>query len=292
MRLSHFDDINAYLTRVEPFLLQREAENCLPIGIVTTLRTGERFAVDARPPYLTLVEDDAGRIVTAVIATPPHNVVLTQVDANAEAEAHEFMPVIVRDTLKVMPDMPGVVGPSTLAAQFATQWESLAGGVARVDANERIYRLSEVRHVRHAPGAMRRITEDDRQLLREWLRDFSAEALGVPNDPHLESQIDRRLRFASSGMYLWDTDTGPVSIAGYSGPTPHGIRMGPVYTPPELRGQGYASTLVADLSQLLLDEGRQFVFLFTDLANPTSNLIYMEIGYEPVADVTAYRFMP
>jgi predicted GNAT family acetyltransferase len=79
-------------------------------------------------------------------------------------------------------------------------------------------------------------------------------------------------------------------MAGYTGPTPHGIRIGPVYTPPELRGRGYASALVAQMSQALLDAGRSFCFLFTNLANPTANHIYEEIGYQTVVDVDVYRF--
>jgi predicted GNAT family acetyltransferase len=64
----------------------------------------------------------------------------------------------------------------------------------------------------------------------------------------------------------------------------------PVYTPPALRGRGYASALVAAVSQAQLDAGRRFCFLFTDLANPTSNRIYQDIGYEAVCDVDEYRF--
>jgi uncharacterized protein len=47
---------------------------------------------------------------------------------------------------------------------------------------------------------------------------------------------------------------------------------------------------VASLSQRLLDEGRTFCFLYTDLSNPTSNRIYIDIGYEPVCDSWNYRF--
>jgi hypothetical protein len=44
------------------------------------------------------------------------------------------------------------------------------------------------------------------------------------------------------------------------------------------------------VSQAELDAGRRFCFLFTDLANPTSNHVYMDIGYEPVRDVDGYAF--
>ncbi len=75
----------------------------------------------------------------------------------------------------------------------------------------------------------------------------------------------------------------------HGSPTPSGIRIGPVYTPPADRRQGYASALVAAASQTLLDQGRRFCLLFTDLANPTSNHVYQAIGYEPVTDVDQYR---
>ncbi|MEO2005035.1 MAG: GNAT family N-acetyltransferase [Candidatus Poribacteria bacterium] len=48
---------------------------------------------------------------------------------------------------------------------------------------------------------------------------------------------------------------------------------------PELRGRGYASALVAKLSQHMLDSGFSFCVLYTDLANPRSNAIYEKIGY-------------
>jgi len=89
--------------------------------------------------------------------------------------------------------------------------------------------------------------------------------------------------------WIWD-DGGPVSFTGIGGPTPNGIRLGPVYTPPDLRRRGYAGNLVAAASQAQLDRGKTFVFLFTDLANPTSNHIYQEIGYEPIADVDMWAF--
>jgi predicted GNAT family acetyltransferase len=81
-------------------------------------------------------------------------------------------------------------------------------------------------------------------------------------------------------------------MAGVTGPTPHGIRVGPVYTPPSDRGHGFASAVTAAASQAQLDQGRRFVFLFTDLTNPTSNKIYQAIGYEPVIDIDQWSLEP
>jgi predicted GNAT family acetyltransferase len=101
--------------------------------------------------------------------------------------------------------------------------------------------------------------------------------------------VARRQEDPNGGLVFWE-DGETVSFAGYGGLTPNGIRIGPVYTPPELRGRGYGSALTAALTQQLLDGGRRFCFLFTDLANPTSNSIYQRIGYRPVSDVDAWAF--
>lgn len=65
-----------------------------------------------------------------------------------------------------------------------------------------------------------------------------------------------------------------------------------IYQPPERRRRGYASALVAALSQHQLDAGRRFCFLFTNLSKPTSNHIYQAIGYEPVVDIAELHFIP
>jgi predicted GNAT family acetyltransferase len=80
-----------------------------------------------------------------------------------------------------------------------------------------------------------------------------------------------------------------VSLVGHSEPTTTGIRIGPVYTPPDRR-RGYASNLVAALSRWQLEDGYRACFLFTDLANPTSNKIYTEIGYIRVCDAAEHAF--
>jgi hypothetical protein len=155
--------------------------------------------------------------------------------------------------------------------------------------NEHIYQLDTVMPVGGVPGRLRRATEADRPLLEDWLAAFFAEA--VPGEAGTASAwVTEALHSTTRGVYLWEVEGKPVSLAGHSGPTPNGMRIGPVYTPPALRAHGYASAVTAALSQLLLDQGRRFCFLFTNLANPTSNKIYQAIGYRPVIDVDIYEF--
>jgi predicted GNAT family acetyltransferase len=79
-------------------------------------------------------------------------------------------------------------------------------------------------------------------------------------------------------------------MAVAKGATRHGTRVGYVYTPPERRRRGYASALVAQVSQRMLSDGFRFCVLYTDLSNPTSNAIYARLGYEPIADVVDVTF--
>jgi hypothetical protein len=141
------------------------------------------------------------------------------------------------------------------------------------------------------PGRMRFAAKDDRELLVEWADAFAAEAL-PEGAPRLDTEelVDRRLAGGGAGMVLWEDAGWPVSLAGFGGMTPHGIRIGPVYTPPALRRRGYAGALVAHLSRHLLDGGRDFCFLYTDLANPTSNHVYVNVGYELVCESAEYVF--
>ena len=85
---------------------------------------------------------------------------------------------------------------------------------------------------------------------------------------------------------------GRSPLSGWGGPTPNGIRIGPVYTPPDLRGRGYATVARRRALAALLDGGRRFCFLFTDLANPTSNAIYERIGYVRVCESAMVAFAP
>jgi GNAT superfamily N-acetyltransferase len=263
------------------FLEAREAEHNLLFGICSQIEADPTQYPD--PPYLAAVLDD-GRVVGAALQTPPWRLVVSVFDHPAVAAA---LVGDVRDRA-----LPGVVGPAEAAGAFATARAESAGATAALSRHERAYRLREVRPIRPSPGAMIRAEPGHRDIVREWIEAFHVEAIGQSGAPpqDFDAMVDRWLRGIGRVPYLWVDNGRPVSFAGAGGLTPHGIRVGPVYTPPELRGHGYASNLVAGVSQAQLDAGRTFVFLFTDLANPTANHIYQDIGYEPVIDIDEWAF--
>ncbi len=275
VEVRRYDDVDEFLRRAGEFLVAREAEHNLILGLCASLRREPRMY--GQDSYLAAAEE-AGRVVAAALRTPPHNLVLSEVDDPRAIEP------LVADVHSVFGALTGLLGPTQAAAQFVGAWERVTGVRGRRVLAERVFRAESVTPPRDVPGRMRPYRDSDRELVVRWLDAFTAEALPeAPPEPAV-SWLDRRLAEPEGSVVLWE-DGEPVSLAAAGGSTPSGIRIGPVYTPPELRGRGYASALVAELTRGLLERGRRSCFLFTDLANPTSNRIYKRIGYRPVGDV-------
>ena len=282
-RVRQHATVDEFLAAAGDFLEAREAEHNLLFGIASWVRVSGELLTDGPATFAT-VTDPHGRVVAATLRTPPHNQVLSCVDDLGAVDA--LVGALARKPL------PGVLGPTEAAARFAEGWTTATGQPTRVQIAERIFRLERViPPARPAGGSWRVVEPRDRDLIARWLVAFTTEALpGEPPPADPTGAAERWIAQVARVGYVWEDAGQVVSLVGAGGETPHGIRIGPVYTPPECRGRGYASSLTAAVSQDQLDRGRRFVFLFTDLANPTSNKIYQAIGYEPVADVDMYRF--
>ena len=249
---------------------------------LTAQRSSERFEI--QPFYAAVLGDDA--LQAAALMTPPHNLV---VYAAPESDAAQAFTLLAQRLVQENWPVPGVLGPSQAALEFATLWQAQTGQAFRLNMHERIYELRQVIPPPPAAGHMRPALPDDLDLVARWLFEFNTEALPDEKITLEEARKNAFNRIGDGSFYLWD-DGQPVALAGKTRPTPHGCCVGPVYTPPEFRNRGYATVLTAALSQLLLNSGKQFTALFTNLANPTSNSIYMKIGYRPVCDFDLYRF--
>jgi len=185
---------------------------------------------------------------------------------------------------------PGVIGSRAVATRFASAWCAHTGCTSVVRTEQMIYRLDAVNPIAYGPGALIQAAEAHLDLVAEWMIGF----FEITPEGHLEREDAHSRAEQSVGagrVYLW-CDEVPVSMAWKTRPTRHGITVSGVYTPPALRRRGYATSCVAALSQLLLDEGYAYCTLYTDLANPTSNHIYQEIGYHPIQASIDYTFAP
>lgn len=276
MNVRRFADPDAYLKAVSTLLTADEARHNLMLGILATLRDHPSFY----PQYRLWLAEDAAAIQGAAVRTPPHNLVLARPrdDGALEALAHG-----------IDDELPGVIGALPEADAFAAFWSDRTATTPVTHRGQAIFQLDRVDRVSGVAGRMRDAETADRPILIEWWGAFAQEALGeTATEAAVTREIDHRLDADEAGIVLWE-DGEAVSFAAYGNPTPNGIRIGPVYTPPERRARGYASALVAELSKRLLT-ARRFCFLYTDLANPTSNKIYEQIGYRRVCEAAEIRF--
>jgi hypothetical protein len=279
LRIRRFADAAAFLERAEAWLLENEAEHNLILGIAAELRDGAR-RYDS-PIYLATVEH-GGEVVGCAFRTPPYKVGLTRMPIDA---AH----AVARDTADIYAAVPAVLGEESAARAFADEWRALTGAPWRVVMRNRIYQLDAVApDLPVTPGELRVAGDDDIERIVHWVEAFSADA----HLSHAGAHELARQRVAAGDFVIWEVRSQPVTMAAAVGPTPHGIRIGYVYTPPELRRRGYATACVAELSRRQISAGRRFCFLYTDLANPTSNDIYVRVGYRPIADVVDVVFDP
>jgi len=285
MHVKAFPDACAFLTEILPILLANEAENSLMIGVAERVRGGFRYSEE--PPFFLAVEDEADVLLLAT-CTPPYPLLLVATDeytGDATAE-------LARHLLSIGHHPSAAQGITDIVEAFANTWAQEASVSCAVAMHQRLYRMTAVAPSSEIPGAFRWAESDDVPTLVPWIEAFVEEALPAEPPPNAGPILRRHVEATERSLAVW-TDRGePVSMAAATRPTPSGVSIGLVYTPPPFRGRGYASGCVGELSRRLLASGKRFCTLFTDLSNPTSNRLYQRIGYHPVADFKQISFDP
>lgn len=275
MKLVLIRDAEQFAAAARPFLNARIECNILCTVLIGVLH-GTR---SDSPPLFAYALGDSGELQFAAMRTPPWPLLPSPIEARF---ADEF----VARWLQEDPALPAVSAPPATARAIATAWSSRTGGTARLRMSEAMHVLDEVvGPQRAAPGSLRVAEMAERPLLLTWTEQFIREA-GITGGS-AEAMLDGRLR--RGGTLVWD-DGGPVSMLGVTPEVAGVVRIGPVYTPPALRRRGYAGNAVAAASRRALAQGAQRCMLLTDLANPTSNKIYAEVGYRRIGDWEEYGF--
>lgn len=264
-----------FLSAAQGFLGDRELTCGLKLGLCTLLAYEPHVCPSA---WFALIRCH-GEIRGCALQTPPRNLVISDLDRDAAVALATFLS---RQEAR----FPAVHGPALGASAFAEAWAEKQPVTSRRELDLRLFSLNRVKLRPNVPGLMRLARPRDEHLVIRWFRAFHGEA--IPRDPVDPASVARRA-LDGGRVFVWDHD-GPVSLAAVGRELRTSASIGPVYTPPERRGSGYATALVSCLSQYVLDAGKRYACLFTDLANPVSNRIYPRIGYEPVSDYREIAF--
>lgn len=276
MEVVGFDDAREFRERADPLLLADEAANNLILGVTQTV-------IDHLKEFTFagwVIVDD-GQPFAAAAQTVPYNLIL------GIPRSEQALELLANE----IGDIPGVVGCQPGVDSFvAARPETFS-----LKMSQGVYQLDAVTFPPPVDGVSRPARIDDADALADMWIAFEEETIGQVEDAKgTRENVRLRIETQSSrhGAWAHEVDGQIVSLSGHKGPTPNGIRIGPVYTPPDLRRKGYASQLVATQSQWLLDNGHRYCFLYTDLANPTSNSIYRRVGYRQIAESANYELSP
>ena len=266
------------------YLEQNECENNRPIYLAY------RFAEtphrqDSEPPFLFSILDQKKAIGVAIII-PGWKMILSKIGTELQSAIVHF----VRHLREMDVRIPAVWGPAAETQAFSDCWvEGRRDVSSKVVMQMRLFEAKTVVDLPPSPGKLRLASMDDYPFMGQWHSAYWEETFGEPaNFEFAKSYAERAIK--NQELYIWDHN-GPVSIARTDRPTKNGIAIHTVYTPPEHRNKGYATTCVLLLTQKLLSERYSFCCLHTDLSNPTSNSIYTKIGYVPVADALEFDFV-
>lgn len=266
MEVRVHDSVESFVEAAMPFLEADRALHCVHLSTVEIALRG-----DADLTLLSI--HDNGNIigvVTRLHPRPLHVAGMPPAAASAVADALR----------SVDPVWPAVMGPSERIAAFTEAWGQ--GGADTTPSL--LYRLGSLK-VPAVPGTSRLVPGE---TIGDWWFEFIRHTRDVT--PEDASEVVRNSLNQSAVHLLWEVDGTPVSWAATTVPYAGVTRIGPVYTPPESRGHGYAAAATAAITQHALGRGVREVVLMTDAADPGPNRLYRRLGFEVVGTWSFWTF--
>ncbi|CAN5119087.1 GNAT family N-acetyltransferase [soil metagenome] len=284
--LEFFEDPAVFLTASDAFL----AADPVLVTVVSTVTrrclAGE-VATGSEPRWWVTVRDAGGDVVAVGMRTAPGGASPPYLTAMSEDAARALARALV-ERGEVITQVNGALPACLVVAEETAR---LTGGEPRIIEHTRLHLLGTLRAPAPVTGRLRSATPEDLDVCLAWWEAFEVDAAAqsgrAPGHGPLEPQDAETMlaRIDGGRIALWEDDRGQVvHLTAANLPAYGVVRVGPVYTPGEQRGRGYASATVAAVAGAAQRAGHQ-VCLFTDQENPVSNRIYAALGFEPVVDM-------
>lgn len=274
-------DLAGFVALTRPLLERDPVRHTIALTVLALLRRAPNTTDD--PPVLLTVHH-GGSLAGVAICTPPRPLIVSALPAGCAGAAVDLLALRY-------PGLPGDFGPREDAEAFARSWSACTGAAMREWA-QRLFALHRLTPPVGVRGTARQAGTGDLELLAQWLQDFADEATGGFRGPGSAVQQTRQALAAGNVALLWEVAGQPVAWASASAPVAGMSRIAPVYTVPQHRGHGYGSAVTAAAAGWARQAGAEHVVLFTDLANPVTNVVYPRLGFRPVHDVAEFTFTP
>lgn len=268
IQLHVYEEIVNFKEEVTPFLEKNEQENNLILGVLQMVHQ----------PIFMGIAKQGEEIAVVFLQTEEKKQIIVATSEIAEEDIVE----LAKKLAEVYPNVPGLIGNKKIVQRLAEEIAMLENKKTTVAMEQGIYELKQVKKKWNGDEVFREVNSDELTLIEQWIYQF-CEDVNLPTTKEEAKQTAHTL-ITNHRLFGLEVDGKLVSVAAKTRPTKNNITVNFVYTPKEERKKGYASNCVATLSQRMLDEGYKTTTLYTDLANPTSNKIYQEIGYEQIAE--------
>jgi RimJ/RimL family protein N-acetyltransferase len=229
--------------------------------------------------YAAIWEDDA---IVAVAAHCWNGMLLVQSPAlgHVGVVAHAAVEQSGREVTGLSGPWPQVV-----AARAALD---LAARPASMDSREDLFSLELGDLV--VPSALtdraclcRRLEPKDVEQCVAWRIAFRIEALGEAPGEKLET-TSRETILGWPSQWVLTVDDALVAYSAFNASLPDMVQIGGVYTPPALRGRGYAQAVVAGSLLTARAEGVGRAILFTQASNAAARTAYQKLGFQIIGD--------
>jgi len=284
LKFNQFDNLTVFRDTVLDILLEDEANNNLPISIITDSKSETSGSW-----LMATVTDDLDRIILIALCALPHNSIICQPlwVADDLAQILNSVEFLASELRRIKCKSSGVFARTDLADRFADAYFGNTDN--KVKTSSVCMRLDTAISPEIVNGNFRLLNVRDLSFAPSWERAFCIDC-NIPLYSPEESIARIKGRIGTDRHYVWEDGGKPVSQVVYGRDTPHGAVINWVYTPPEFRGNGYASALTAEVSRLLFERGKSFCCLFADADNPVSRRVYAKIGYEDVGFFRQIQF--
>ncbi|MEM7168213.1 MAG: GNAT family N-acetyltransferase [Planctomycetota bacterium] len=138
--------------------------------------------------------------------------------------------------------------------------------------------------LRRGDVCYRRSQDDDVPLLQRWRSAYAVETLGAEAGPETDQKSAEGVLRAHHQNDLWvlESEGELVAMTAFNARLDDCVQVGGVFTPKDLRCQGYGRGVVAGSLQDVHAEGVGRALLFTE--NPWARRAYEALGFEVVGD--------
>ncbi|MFA5309047.1 MAG: hypothetical protein WC370_06125 [Dehalococcoidales bacterium] len=246
MDVKYYRDASEFIKHAGEFLAVDEARYGLVLGIAKAVVVNPYQYAGQAPWFCSIGKEND--IYAVAMRTPPYNLIVARFSGDPQVIAEKLMLAVAAQFTTI----PGVVGDKELGDAFADLWCEKHGVTIKDKTAQRVYRLDKVNNVPVSPGRFRPATMAEKNLVARWHHAFNIDCFG-PDKNVPETDVTPVIE--RGWVFFWE-DGKPVSMALKTRPTDEGMTVSGVYTPPELRGKGYATSCVAELSRNILQSGK------------------------------------